>query len=214
MKRVLLVEDDKIFAETLKDFLEEEGFSVDIVFDPYSAYDKTYQNSYNIYLFDINLPFESGIDALKSLRRSGDKTPTIFITSRDDKESLKLGFESGGDDYLRKPFDLDELKLRMDALIKRVEGAGKLYFNGFELNRNRKELLFNGKSVDISLKEFLLLELLLTNRDRIVKYEEIYDRLWENREPSYASLRVYINNLKKHFPNIKTIRGEGYIFQE
>ena len=214
MKKILLLEDDRVFAETIKDFLEEEGFGVDMVFDPYSAYEKSYQNSYNLYLFDINLPFEDGIKALKNLRDSGDETPTIFITSRDDKESLKRGFESGGDDYLKKPFDLEELILRVRALLKRVEGDGKIVFNDYILDRNLKELYYQDKKIELSLKEFLLLEFLILNKNRIIKYEEIYHKLWQNKEPSYASLRVYINNLKKYFPNIKTIRGEGYIFRE
>jgi DNA-binding response OmpR family regulator len=214
MRRVLLLEDDRLFAETIKDYLEEEGFLVDIVFDPYSAYDLTFKMAYNIYLFDINLPFEDGLKTLKSLRDSGDNTPTLFITSRDDRESLREGFGVGGDDYLKKPFDLEELKLRIEAILKRVEGIGEVKFRDFILNRDLKELYLRDKKVKISLKEFKLIELLLLNRNRIVTYQEIYSRLWHNQEPSYASLRVYINSLKKYFPNIETVRGEGYIFRE
>ena len=100
MIRILVVEDDKLFNETLEDFLEEEGFSLHCVLDPYTALDFTYENNYDLYLFDVNLPYETGFKLLEKLRSSGDNTPCIFITSRNDKASLKVGFEHGGDDYV------------------------------------------------------------------------------------------------------------------
>ena len=117
--KILLLEDDKLFNETLQDFLQEEGFSVDCVLDPYSALDLSYENNYNLYLFDVNLPYETGFELLQKLRESGDETPCIFITSRADKTSLKQGFTQGGDDYITKPIDLDELLLRVNAVLRR-----------------------------------------------------------------------------------------------
>jgi len=107
--RILLLEDDKLFNETLQDFLEEEEYELEYALDPYTALDLAYEQNFDLYLFDVNLPYESGFDLLKKLRESGDSTPTIFITSRDDKESLREGFMVGADDYIKKPIDLDEL---------------------------------------------------------------------------------------------------------
>jgi len=109
LARILIVEDDKLFNETLEDFLDEEGYDVQCVLDPYSALDLSYENLFDLYLFDVNLPYENGFELLKKLRESGDDTPCIFITCREDKASLKEGFEKGGDDYIQKPVDLDEL---------------------------------------------------------------------------------------------------------
>jgi len=213
-QKILLLEDDRLYSETLKDFLEDEGFSVDIALDPYSAYDLAYENSYDLYLFDINLPFESGIEALKSLKNGGDNTPTIFITSRDDKNSLVEGFNAGADDYIKKPIDLDELLLRVKAVLKRnsrvsQENLGDEYI----LDRESKDLLKNGKPLKLGFKLYLLLELLVDNSSKAVSYEEIYYKLWGKDEPNQATIRVYMVKLKKLFPNaIEAVRGYGYIF--
>ena len=211
--KILLLEDDNLFAETIAEFLEDEGFSVDIANDPYTAYDLAYENSYDLYLFDINLPFESGIDALKSLRDSGDNTPTIFITSREDKESLIKGFNSGGDDYIKKPLDLDELLLRVNAILKRLGKKSQINIGDYILDKEKKELFYKGEALKLSYKLYLLLELLLENSNKAVSYEEIYNKLWDKEEPNHATIRVYIVKLKKYFPNaIEAVRGYGYRF--
>ncbi len=213
MSKILLLEDDRLFSETLKDFLEDEGFSVDIALDPYSAYDLAYENSYDLHLFDINLPFESGIDALKSLKEGGDTTPTIFITSRDDKGSLVEGFSAGADDYIKKPIDLDELLLRVKAVLKRNGRVSKEVLGEYILDRESKDLFKDGEPLKLGFKLFLLLELLIDNSNKAVSYEDIYYKLWGRDEPNYATVRVYMVKLKKLFPNaIETIRGYGYIF--
>jgi len=214
-QKILLLEDDKLYAETLKDFLEDEGFEVDIVLDPYSAYDKAYEKTYDLYLFDINLPFESGIEALKSLKDSGDATPTIFITSRDDKASLVDGFNAGADDYIRKPVDLDELLLRINAVLKRVSDNNSVTLGEYILDREQKDLIYKGKHLKLGFKLYLLLELLVDNNEKAVSYEDIYSKLWGKEEPNHATIRVYIVKLKKFFPKaIESIRGYGYIFHK
>ena len=213
--KILLLEDDRLFSETLKDFLEDEGFIVDVALDPYSAYDLAYENSYDLYLFDINLPFESGIDALKSLKDGGDSTPTIFITSRDDKESLIDGFNAGADDYIKKPIDLDELLLRVKAVLKRNNKGTKESLGDYILDRELKDLLKNGKPLKLGFKLYLLLELLVDNSSKAVSYEDIYYKLWGKEEPNQATIRVYMVKLKKLFPNaIEAVRGYGYIFHK
>ncbi len=212
--KILLLEDDKLYSETLKDFLEEEGFEVEAVYDPYSAYDLVYENRYDLYLFDINLPFEDGISALENLRKAHDTTPAIFITSRDDKESLLDGFQAGADDYIKKPVDLDELLMRIKALMKRSQKSTIVRLGDYELNIDKRDLFLNGEPLHIGLKPFALLEFFVMNNGKALRYEEIYSALWSSQEASNGALRVYIAKLKKYFPNaIETLRGYGYKFE-
>lgn len=212
--KILLLEDDRLFCETLTDFLEEEGYEVNSAYDPLSAYDLTYKYSYDLYLFDINLPFEDGIKALENLRKVNDTTPTIFITSREDKESLLDGFSVGADDYIKKPIDLDELLARIEALLKRSYKKHIIKLGQYILDFNRRDLLLNSKPQHIGLKSFALLELLVSKSSTTVSYDEIYETLWSGEYPSNGALRVYIAKLKRYFPDaIETIRGVGYRFE-
>lgn len=214
MSKILLLEDDKLYSETLKDFLEEEGFEVESVYDPYSAYDLVFENSYSLYLFDINLPFEDGITALENLRKADDRTPAIFITSREDRDSLLNGFRVGGDDYIKKPIDLDELLLRIKALLKRSLKSSRVRLGEYELDRDKRDLFLNGEALHIGLKPFALLELFVENDGRALSFDEIYKTLWRSQEASNGALRVYIAKLKRYFPNaIETLRGYGYKFE-
>lgn len=210
--RVLLLEDDKLFNETLQDFLEEEGFDVDCVLDPYSALDFTYEKNYNLYLFDVNLPYENGFELLKKLRQSGDMTPTIFITSREDKESLKEGFEEGGDDYIKKPFDLEELLLRIHAILRRQTRKNNITIGHYVFDIFSKTLYFHNDKVELNSKSVELLFLLLEGQGKVVSFETIKERLWStSEEASDGALRVYITQLKKHFMSeIENVRGIGY----
>jgi len=209
---ILLLEDDKLFNETLQDFLEEEGFALDCVLDPYSALDLTYENNYNLYLFDVNLPYESGFDLLKKLRSSGDNTPTIFITSRQDKASLHEGFMEGGDDYITKPIDLEELLLRINALLRRQVRSEVVKIGIYAFDILSKKLSLNGKRIELSVKATELLLTLLEGQGQVVPLEQIKAHLWSaSEEASDGALRVYVTQLKKYFPTqIENIRGVGY----
>ena len=210
--KILLLEDDKLFNETLQDFLEEEGFSVDCVLDPYSALDLTYENKYDLYLFDVNLPYENGFELLEKLRHAGDMTPAIFITSRDDKASLTQGFTNGGDDYIRKPVDLDELLLRIHAVLRRQTRTQVVNIGDYTFDINRKLLCQNGNHLELSQKASELLYVLLQEQGKVVSLEQIKERLWSSaQQSSDGALRVYIAQLKKYFPTqIQNIRGVGY----
>jgi len=210
--KILLLEDDKLFNETLQDFLEEEGFVVECVLDPYSALDKTYETSYDLYLFDINLPYETGLELLKKLRDASDDTPTIFITSRKDKASLLEGFNHGGDDYLSKPVDLDELLVRIYALLRRQVRDEKIEIGGYHFDTLNKILYKEESTVELTPKAAALLYLLLEAKGQIVLTEQIKSTLWTASEASSdGALRVYITQLKKYFPQqIENIRGVGY----
>ena len=215
--RVLLLEDDELFSETIKDFLEEEGFKVSVTEDAKKALNRCYKGKYDIYLFDVKVPYMSGFELLKELRSAGDDTPAIFITSYKEKENLRNGFLSGADDYIKKPFDLDELLLRIKALLKRSIGEEIIDFDGFRFDMKRKVLSKNDKEIEINLKEAELLALFLKNMGKIVTKDMIYESLWNPDEIiSNGSLRVYINNLKKILgkDKITNIRGVGYRFEK
>ncbi len=212
MVRILLLEDDKLFNETLQDFLEEEGFFLDTALDPYSALELTYERNYDLYLFDVNLPYESGFDLLNKLRQSGDVTPTIFLTSRDDKASLTQGFETGADDYMKKPIDLDELLLRIQALLRRQVRKERMTIGEYNLDMVGKTLFHNNEELDVTKKAVELLVLLVQANGEVVSSDMIKNRLWAaGQNASDGSLRVYITQLKKYFPKaIVNVRGVGY----
>ncbi len=211
MQKILLLEDDKLFNETIEDFLEEEGFEVHSVLDPYSAMELSYETKFDLYLFDVNLPYESGFTLLKQLRNAGDKTPTIFLTSRSDKISLVEGFDVGADDYMKKPIDLDELLLRIRALLRRQLRDEKIEIGEYVLDTQAKELHYNGEIIKVGVKAFELLMLLLKAKGEVVTMQSIEEELWSsNEEVSLGSVRVYVASLKKYFPNIENIRGVGY----
>jgi len=214
---ILLLEDDRLFNETLQDFLEEEGFVVSTAMDPRNALELSYRCNYDLYLFDVNLPYENGFDLLKRLRESGDRTPTIFLTSREDKASLQEGFLKGADDYMRKPVDLDELLLRIHAVIRRQAREDILKIGDYRLNLIARSLTDRyGEPVEISQKAVVLLSLLLEADETVVSIERIKDRLWAaSRTPSEGAIRVYVAQIKKYFPvAIKNIRGIGYLFEK
>jgi DNA-binding response OmpR family regulator len=214
--KILLLEDDKLFNETLQDFLEEEDFIVDYALDPYSALDLTYQHTYDLYLFDVNLPYESGFNLLEKLRSSGDMTPTIFLTSRDDKASLTEGFEIGGDDYMKKPIDLDELLLRIYALLRRQVRRQRVPIGAYMLDIVGKTLYLDNRALEVTQKAIELLALLVEAKGEVVSSEIIKSRLWAaGQHASDGSLRVYITQLKKYFPeSISNVRGIGYKWVE
>jgi len=210
--KILLLEDDKLFNETLQDFLEEEGFILHTVLDPYSALDLSYENNYDLYLFDVNLPYENGFELLEKLRHAGDMTPTIFITSRDDKASLKEGFTQGGDDYITKPVDLDELLLRINAVLRRQTRSQFVQIGKLKFDVMSKQLYDNDKVLELTQKASELLLVLLEAQGSVVSSEQIKERLWSSaEEASDGALRVYVAQLKKYFPtHIDNVRGVGY----
>lgn len=215
MYKLLVLEDDELFKDSLEDFLEDEGFIVQTASDGERVIELCYENSYDLYLFDINVPKINGIDLLKELRKTNDDTPTIYLTSYKDKEKLTEGFLSGCDDYLKKPVDLEELLLRIQSLLKR---SGKFLdeikiTDELSFEPKNRRILQNGIDINIAGKVIDLLELFLEKKDKIITKDMIIDKLWNfDEEYSEGSIRVYINNLKKLIgkEKIKNIKGVGY----
>lgn len=212
--KILLLEDDLLFGETLVDLLEEEGHKVSHFPNGQAALDATYENKFDMYLLDINVPLIDGIALLGDLRNADDNTPAIFLTSHKEKEMLHRGFGSGCDDFLTKPFDNMELLLRMEALVKRSKEKEAECVGDLCHDKVHKSIYYNDKILDISKKEYELLVLLMNHYNTPVPKELIYEELWKtaNSGGSDGAIRVYINRLKQLLPtmNIENIRGIGY----
>ncbi|HQR73946.1 MAG TPA: response regulator transcription factor [Sulfurovum sp.] len=219
MSKILLLEDDANLNETITEFLEEKGYQVVSVYDGYEAQEKLYESQYDVLLLDVNTPGINGFDLLKEARKHAVLAPAVFITSLDSVDDLEKGFNSGCDDYIRKPFSLKELHIRVETLIKRG-----FYHETKELMTISKniaytiknnELIIEGETVSLGHKESMLLKLFMKNEGEIIAHERIYEHLWDyDEEPSDTALRTYIKNLRKIIgkERIVSIKKQGYKF--
>jgi DNA-binding response OmpR family regulator len=217
--KLLLLEDDVNLNDTINEFLEENGFEVQSVYDGEEANEKIYENRYDLFLLDVNVPGISGFELLKNLRQNGDKTPAIYLTSLNSVDDLSIGYESGCDDYIRKPFALQELLLRIQTILKREffhEKSNTIEIDSHLLyDVGSNELQKDGQSVRLQNKEAILLKLFLQKRGEIISHETILDTLWGYDEVSSDdALRTYIKNLRKIIGKeyIISVKKLGYKF--
>ncbi len=212
-KKLLFLEDDSLLGETVYEDLQEAGFDVEWVKSADEAAELTFDNRYDLYLFDVNVPGMSGFDLLSSLRHSGDDTPCVFLTARAEVDDLREGFISGADDYVTKPFDMQTLLIRIEAKIKdkRVMVSQSLL-----LDRDQYTLIVDDKPHVLAKKEFEILEYFITNKKRIVSKDEILSELYEDEFISDSTFRVYIKHLNTHLEGhakLVNVRGVGYRFE-
>lgn len=212
MKKILLAEDDTILGETIVDILEEKNFNVTWVKDGKNAIEKSFESKYDLYLFDINIPFVSGFELLNDLRQSGDETPTIFITALVDINSLQKGFDIGADDYIKKPFDEEELIIRINTQIKKSFKSHNniLKYKDLQYDISSKILTKDEEIIHLTPSESELLELFLKNLGKIISKDELLFSLKNGELGSDASLRVQISKLKKIGLEVSNIRAVGY----
>ncbi|NOX15006.1 MAG: response regulator transcription factor [Epsilonproteobacteria bacterium] len=204
--KILLLEDDIALGETIEELLCESGYKVDYVTTGNSAIDSSYENKYDLYIFDINVPDIDGLDILKSLRDADDMTPTIFISAMTDLKTVLKGFEVGGSDFIKKPFFPEELLVKVD--LKLAIGEEEIIFNDIIYIPKNKKIVKNGESIYLSQVQLKLFELFINNTNRIIIKDELYECL---EKPSENALRFHINKLKKSTGlDIKNIRGSGY----
>ena len=211
--KILVLEDDLLFAETLIDLLEDEGYEVSHAPNGQDLLDITYKKNFDLYLLDINVPLIDGLTLLGELRDSEDNTPAIFLTSHKEKEMLQKAFTKGGDDFITKPFDNDELLLRIHALLRRIKPNSKTCIEKLCHDPLHQRILFNEEELDLSQKEYQLLILLMAHVNTPVPKTMIFEHLWSNSESgSDGAIRVYINRIKQLLPemHIENIRGVGY----
>ena len=210
--KLLLVEDDEVLASSLKRFLTLNGFEVDTVSSYSKAADKTFENRYDLYIFDINLKDGSGIDLLEDLRFAEDNTPTIFITALQDTNYMIKGFNVGAQDYIKKPFDPEELLIRIKArLNQKVSTTTEDKLEYKDITIEGQNAFKNGKNLELGEVQLNLLKTLVKNQGKIVPKEKLLDLL---HNPSDTALRVNISKLKsKTGLPIKAVKGVGYILE-
>ena len=218
-KKLLLLEDDITLNETIVDYFESLDYEIISVYNGSDALDMIYEKNFDLLLLDVNVPDIDGFEILKSIRESNNTTPAIFITSLNSMDDVEDGYESGCDDYIRKPFALKELKLRVETILKR----GFFHSNAtkVEIDKNiyydtASDILnVNDQEIQLKNKDAKLLKLFLQNKDKLVTHETIYSVLWEyDEEISESALRTYIKNLRKLLgkEKIVSIKKLGYRF--
>jgi len=216
LNKILLVEDDALYGETLVDYLEENGFAVRSVSSVQGALDASFRDNFDIYIFDIYLQNENGINLLRELKDAKPSITALFLTSDPSSTRATECFDAGCFDYIRKSCDFDEILARIKNAVRTVSHQVSKCLEldtGHRYDFSAKTLTINETVYDLNLKDILLLELLLSKRGVFVTLDEITDKLWASaEEPSFGSLRVYISNLKKILgkESIQNVRGLGY----
>jgi DNA-binding response OmpR family regulator len=214
---IFLLEDDINLAQTIEEFLEEEGYKVTLAYDGDSAQSTLYEERFDLLLLDVNVPGIDGFSLLKSSREDGNEVPAIFITSMDSLKDVETGYESGCDDYIRKPFALKELLLRIESLLKREffhsPNSKVTVFKDIDFDPVGMALYIDNKEQPLQPKEARLLALFLKRRGEVISHDAIFESLWTYDEtPSEGALRTYIKNLRKYLgkDSIVSIKKLGY----
>jgi DNA-binding response OmpR family regulator len=213
--RLLLVEDDPMIGEAIRAGLRREGFTVDWVHHAESAAQVLGSEPFELLLLDLGLPGSDGLKLLKSLRARGETLPVLIITARDAVSDRVAGLDAGGDDYLVKPFDLDELAARVRALLRRKPGRSSsvLEHLGVVLDPATHRVTQQGKEVALSPREFALLQLLMEHRGRILSRAQLEERLYGwGEEVESNAVEVHIHGLRRKLGAqfISNVRGVGY----
>lgn len=214
--RLLLVEDDPMIGETVLDLLRDEGYAVDWVRDGDMAETAVESQEYDLILLDLGLPRKDGLEVLRDLRAHKHATPVLIATARDAVSERVAGLDAGADDYIVKPYDLDELLARIRAQIRRSSGRTEPVFEhgNVRINTNTKEILVDATPVIVSAREWAVLEALLSRPGLILSRAQIEEKLfaWKDDISSNA-VEVYIHGLRKKLGAdlIQTVRGMGYL---
>jgi len=220
--RVLLVEDEVKVAHFIEQGLQDEGYTVDVAHDGRKGLEFIKTSTYDIILLDLMIPEIDGLELLKNMRTRGVTTPVLIITAKDSKEDVVKGLDTGSDDYLTKPFSFGELLARMRALLRRTRKADPhiLEYKGLILNPYSRRLSVESKELELTEKEFLIIEFMLKNREQPLTRKEIADYVWHNKGDTTNIVDVYVNFLRKKMETVSqrryihTVRGVGYILKE
>ena len=219
-RAVLVVEDEDAILQLLATTLRFTGYRVVTAASGRGALAAVRNDAFDLLVLDVNLPDIDGFTICQKIRSGGDLTPVIFLTARDDPDDLRAGFTGGGDDYVTKPFSLDELMLRIEAVLRRTrpqDGAStRLTCGDVTLDEAAFRVWRGGTEVNLSPTEFRLLRYLMLNRDRVVSKQQILDHVWDYEyvgDPS--AVETYISYLRRKLDDrdarlIHTVRGFGY----
>lgn len=222
--RILIVEDEPSIANFIREGLEEEGFAVDVADNGKVGLNLALDNveEYDVILLDWMLPGMSGIEICRNIRIENKSVPIIFLTAKDTVDDVVFGLESGANDYVRKPFSFEELLARIRVLMRKSESDAVIFKAGqFEMNIERHTVTKNGELVELTQKEFALLEFLLRNKGKVCRRTRIIEKVWDiHFDYDNSVIDVYINALRKKLDDpgknsiIKTVRGVGYKIEE
>lgn len=216
--KILLLEDDVILNEIIEEFLLSLNYEVISAFDGNIAEELIYEESFDLLLFDVNIPNITGFELLKNIRQNNINIPIIFITSRHTADDVKIGFNSGCDDYIKKPFELSELQLRIENIkrLRQIDNHGQIKIdNDTFYNYEKKVIIRNNEEFNLSKIESKILEYFLKNKNKTISIDEISVNNWLYDEmPESTTIRTYIKNLRKKLNDetITTLKGIGYRF--
>jgi two-component system, OmpR family, copper resistance phosphate regulon response regulator CusR len=225
-KKILIIEDDSRIAQNISRGLQEKGFEAEIAFDGLIGSKMAAATDYDLIILDINLPSLNGYEVCKNIRQRDPHIPILMLTALGETEDKIEGFEVGADDYIVKPFDLRELLARIYVFLKRTHSEGEIQQNilrvgNLELNLDAKTIVRGGQSIDLTPKEFALLEYLIKNKGRTISKNEIAEKAWELQFDNTTNVvEVYINFLRKKIDRdfdtklIHTKSGMGYVLKE
>ena len=221
--RILVVEDDKKVASFLEKGLREEGYSVDVAHNGTDGLLKAHVHDYDLLLLDVMLPEMSGLEIVRDLRARESSVPVLLLTARDDQMDIVRGLDAGADDYLTKPFGFDELVARVRALLRRggSSRSERLMYDDVELDRVTHKAHRGGSRLDLTAKEFQLLEFLLLNPERVIRRTELLEKVWDLQfDPMSNVVDVHVGHVRRKLREagdghlIQTVRGVGYVFQK
>ena len=216
--KILLLEDDFLLSEVIVEHLEYYNYDVIPIYNGIDAENILFKEQFDLLLLDVNVPLLNGFELLKNLRDSGNNTPTIFITSMNSSTNVLDGFELGANDYLKKPFEMIELKARIENIKRHFKIDDKstiLIKEESSYDLKKQILLIHNKKIQLSKKEGEVLSYFLHNRGKVLSSHEIMVNVWSyDTAPSSATLRTYIKNIRRLLGEemITTIRGVGYVF--
>jgi DNA-binding response OmpR family regulator len=219
--KILLVEDDSDFLDRIEEWLKHERYSVDAVADGKAALEKLTFYQYDAVVLDWNLPYVSGVELVQQFRASGGKTPILMLTGRNSVPEKTEGLDAGADDYLTKPFDLNELSARLRALLRRPQEvrANVLKASDLVLNPTTREVTLNDKPISLLPLEYSLLEFFMRHPNHVFSHNVLVERVWKSESNATAeAVRTCVMALRKKISTtgkqsmIRTVHGTGYKF--
>jgi len=218
--KLLVVEDEVQLADALSEILKRNMYSVDTCYNGIDGLDNALTGVYDGIILDVMMPGMNGFEVLREMRKEKINTPVLMLTAKGEVDDKIMGLDSGADDYLTKPFVTAELLARVRAMTRRkgeIMDENKMQFNGLELNKNTCSIVYKGKDMKLSLKEYQIMELLIANPKQILPKERIIEKIWGyESDVEYNNIEVYISFLRKKINaisapiKIKTARGIGY----
>ncbi|MBN2015296.1 response regulator transcription factor [Candidatus Dojkabacteria bacterium] len=218
---ILIIEDNKKLAENIKSVLKSENYNVEIALKGEEGLEKILTGSYNLVILDLALPDIDGIEICRRLRKKGVRTPILMLTARIDLESKVEGLDCGADDYITKPFDMEELLARIRALLRRnsrMKSSTITINDSVQVDLAEKSVKKAGKKIRLSPMEMRIIEFLLINRNKVKNASEIYEHVWGCHDSDILfsdSLKVHVSRIRKKLGGntIKTVGGFGYLIE-